>query len=86
MFKFNREICDLIDLLSAVNDEAEAFARKIGPTADVEILAKDDCWSLKLRYGDKRYLFYREYETVEELREELRQFLTAAKLMMWEEV
>ena len=86
MFKCNREICDLIDLLSAVNDEAEAFARMIGPTATIEILAKDGYWTMKIKYGDKKYSFYRDYETVEDLRKELQLFAISAKIMRWEKI
>lgn len=86
MFKCNRELCDLIDLLSAVENEAEQLGRLIG-NAETEILACDGFWTFKIKYGEeKKMSFYRDFETIEDMRKEISVMTIAAKISRWEEV
>lgn len=86
MFKCNRELTDLIDLLQAVENEAEAFGRLI-KARSIDIIAKDGFWTLKIKYGgDETYYYTRDFETVDELRNTVSEFTTAAKIMSWMEV
>ena len=85
MFKCNRDIVDLIDLLSAVENEAEAFGRLV--KGQIEILACDGFWTFKVKYGtNKERNYYHDYETLEDMRKDIATMTLAAKITCWEEV
>lgn len=90
MFKCNRELFDLVDLLSAVQHEAEKLEGLIN--ANVEILAKDGFWTLSINYkvikdnNSHKTNFYRDYDTIEELRHDMSLFAISARISRGEEV
>ena len=86
MFKLNRDIYDLADLLQAVAAEVETLGRLVN-AQNADITACNGYWNLKIRYGaEEIHYFTQDYETLEELRDDVSKLSAGAKMAAWKEV
>jgi hypothetical protein len=86
------ELYDLIDLLNAVKNEAEAFDSKVHCTTT--ITRGDEGWTLSIRHkvrvndaGDTGFsTYHRDFDNLHDLREHMRTLSIGFAFACWEEI